>query len=188
MFSSASDSLLPAVVLDHVIRALLTQKALSTFFVHFAFRARDISYGPSAGCRTDWLTQPQIDEDEMSGDQRCHAGSSSFANGPELFDADWTAQNLRNVTCELTSLPGKAIAPKSQIAMALRQVGYTRNPVAIKTTQSASQLHLKGCPCQELVGRIKIHVDNEEPRFSSDGILYSLVLVQRLSPQVLEKW
>lgn len=65
---------------------------------------------------------------------------------PELHAEDW---NVLIRTCyELNSANGVAIVMKAQVAMVLRQVGYTRNSVAMITTQSPSQLYLY--PSQEI--------------------------------------
>ena len=49
--------------------------------------------------------------------------------------------------------------------MVLKKVGYTHNKVAILTTQNASQLHLRGYPCQELSVRVSVLPDDgSEPK------------------------
>ena len=49
--------------------------------------------------------------------------------------------------------------------MVLKKVGYTHNKVAILTTQNASQLHLRGYPCQELSVRVRVLPDDgSEPK------------------------
>ena len=76
---------------------------------------------------------------------------------PRLFDADW------NVPCrnalELSSDEEVAIANKTQVPAILRRVGYTRNRVAILTTQSAQDLHLKGYPSQQITVRVQVLTD-----------------------------
>ena len=60
---------------------------------------------------------------------------------------------------------GVSLVQRSQISMVLKKVGYTHNKVAILTTQNASQLHLRGYPCQELSVRVRVLPDDgSEPK------------------------
>ena len=60
---------------------------------------------------------------------------------------------------------GVSLLQRSQISMVLKKVGYTHNKVAILTTQNASQLHLRGYPCQELSVRVRVLPDDgSEPK------------------------
>ena len=65
---------------------------------------------------------------------------------PTLYAEDWNVP-IRSAL-ELSNVDGIAIVQKAQIAQPLRRVGYTRNAVAMLTTQSATQLHMKRIPLQ----------------------------------------
>ena len=81
---------------------------------------------------------------------------------PQLFADDWTVP-IRS-PLGISSSDGIAIVSKAQVANVIRQVGYTRNSVGIITTQSASQLYLKGYPCQEMFVRIKVRTEDDEDK------------------------
>lgn len=78
---------------------------------------------------------------------------------PQLFAEDWRVP--ARTPFELSSADGVAIVTKAQVANVIRHVGYARNSVGIVTTQSASQLYLKGYPCQEFYARIKVRTDDD---------------------------
>ena len=78
---------------------------------------------------------------------------------PQLFAEDWSVP--ARTPFELSSADGVAIVTKAQVANVIRHVGYARNSVGIVTTQSASQLYLKGYPCQEFYARIKVRTDDD---------------------------
>ena len=96
---------------------------------------------------------------------------------PQLFADDWTVP-IRS-PLGISSSDGIAIVSKAQVANVIRQVGYTRNSVGIITTQSASQLYLKGYPCQEMFVRIKVRTEDDE-----DKELY----VRRYIPHTIMMW
>ena len=48
---------------------------------------------------------------------------------PRLFSEDWTVP-VRTFA-ELSALPGIAVVPRAHVPATVRQVGYTRNAVAI---------------------------------------------------------
>ena len=96
---------------------------------------------------------------------------------PQLFADDWTVP-IRS-PLGISSSDGIAIVSKARVANVIRQVGYTRNSVGIITTQSASQLYLKGYPCQEMFIRIKVRTEDDE-----DKGLY----VRRYIPHTIMMW
>ena len=73
---------------------------------------------------------------------------------PQLFVEDWNVP-IRFPN-DMSAQPGVALVPKAMIAQVLRNIGYTRQPVGILTTQPASQLHLTGYSCREVFIRIQI--------------------------------
>lgn len=66
-----------------------------------------------------------------------------------------------------------AVVYKSQLATVLRNVGFTRNCVAILTTQPASQLYLKNYPSQEVW--IRVHVRTEKGELKEVSIKRFLI-------------
>ena len=82
---------------------------------------------------------------------------------PQLFPDDWSVP-VRN-PFDMGPSEGVSLVQRSQISMVLKKVGYTHNKVAILTTQNASQLHLRGYPCQELSVRVRVLPDDgSEPK------------------------
>lgn len=118
--------------------------------------------GKGKGKAKNAIPTPQIDAEEMRRQEvQAALPEAAYQRAiPELFSEDWSVPT-RSVY-ELSAAPGVALVGKQHIPMALRQVGYSRNPVGILTTPRASQLHLKGYPCQEPRVRVTILDDNAE--------------------------
>lgn len=162
-----------------VLETLLTQRAVSAFFAAYATQLRKESYSwtISRFCRNKMAHSLHgntfsrkgmgkgkkgagkdtfIDEEELFRQEIKSAlpGQAILRMQPVLFESDWNVPT--RTSFELSSSPGIAIVMKSQVPNVLRQVGYTQNSVAMITTQSSSQLHLRGYPSQELYIRIQI--------------------------------
>jgi hypothetical protein len=100
---------------------------------------------------------------------------------PTLYAEDWNVP-IRNAL-ELSNVDGIAIVQKAQIAQTLRRVGYTRNAVAMLTTQSATQLHMKGYPCKEMHIRIQIQQDDESKEIFVRRYLIQLGFGREVAPR-----
>ena len=100
---------------------------------------------------------------------------------PTLYAEDWNVP-IRNAL-ELSNVDGIAIVQKAQIAQTLRRVGYTRNAVAMLTTQSATQLHMKGYPCKEMHIRIQTQQDDEIKEFFVRQYLIQLGFGREVAPR-----
>lgn len=81
---------------------------------------------------------------------------------PRLFSEDWTIP-VRTFA-ELSALPGIAVVPRAHVPATIRQVGYTRNAVAIVTTQSNVQLGLRAYPCEHIHLHFQVIGDDGEPK------------------------
>lgn len=152
-----------------VLETLMTQKAVSAFFAAYASQMRKESYSwtISRFCRNklahslhgNTLSRKGmgkgkkgagkdifIDEEELFRQEIKSAlpEQAILRMQPVLFESDWNVP-IRT-SFELSSSPGIAIVMKSQVPNVLRQVGYTQNSVAMVTTQSSSQMYLRGYP------------------------------------------
>jgi hypothetical protein len=101
------------------------------------------------------MYQPVESEDNFFEDIRASLPQAAFERmQPRLFSDDWSVP-IR-ATHELFSRPGIAVMPRVLVPNALRQVGCTRNAVAILTTQSAAQMNMRGYPCETVFCRFEV--------------------------------
>jgi hypothetical protein len=79
---------------------------------------------------------------------------------PQPYPDDWDVPV--RFPHDMHAQPGVALVPKSMLAQVLRNIGYSRHPIGILTTQSASQLHLNGYNCREVYVRIQVRTSEAE--------------------------
>ena len=79
---------------------------------------------------------------------------------PQLYPDDWDVPV--RFPHDMHAQTWVALVPKSMLAQVLRNIGYSRHPIGILTTQSASQLHLNGYNCREVYVRIQVRTSEAE--------------------------
>lgn len=114
-----------------------------------------------------------IDEEQIFRTEILNAlpAAAILRQQAQLISEDWSVPV--RAALELNSQDGVAVVYKSQLATVLRNVGFTRNCVAILTTQPASQLYLKNYPSQEVW--IRVHVRTEEGELKEVSIKRYLI-------------
>ena len=118
--------------------------------------------GKGSGKGKQGKPQPSVDpEENFYEDIRSSLPQAAVERmQPKLFSEDWSVP-VRS-SHELSSQPGIAVMPRALVPHALRQVGYTRNAVAILTTQSAVQMNLRGYPCETVYCRFQVLTEDGE--------------------------
>ena len=103
----------------------------------------------------------QVEQDEISfqNDIRSSLPAAAVQRmQPQLFPSDWSVPT--RFPQDMQSQPGVALVPKQMVAQVLRNIGYCRQPIAILTTQPASQLHMDGYTCREVFVRINVRTND----------------------------
>ena len=126
--------------------------------MYFSVSSRGRGKGQNKG-KQGKVSSPSENEDSFFDDIRASLSQAALQRmQPRLFSEDWSVP-VRSAH-ELSSQPGVAVIPRNLVPSALRQVGYTRNPVAILTTQTAAQMNMRGYPCESILCRFAVLTDD----------------------------